>query len=1137
MVLVTTDLVGFDSDLTDEVRKRVGLSRGLAPEEVLINASHTHSAPTMRRWFVYSFDGQELVIPEYAAGVVDRITQAIEAAFDAMQLANLAVGTSTTHVCGYRRIDGTPLDADPSDKDHPLHDSFDPRVDVLTATTLSGARIATAFFTGCHAINMMWQRGISTDFPGATRDRLEAQKPGSVAFFFQGFGGDANPRNYFAAQRASMPPGVQPADDAQPDDPNTLADLRANMTSTATQLANDVAATQPRTVDGPVAIASTRAYLRDLTGNYLPTELELFTLGTDWALAASAHEVVSEYAASVRAQFPGFARGVTLAGYSNAVGSYIPTRRMISLPSPTNGYEPGSYYLYFRPGYPDWQDADLVSSGFGALSSKFKSELVAASSIRTGSLPAIVNAQYRSSYLTGTAAIADTERVDAFYRTTANQLMQVTSNGGRWTVPAGPLNGANGTLASDPVAVSWAPDRYDVFYRRTDGWLGQTYWNSVLGWTTYVHTEGATITSDPAAVSWGGTRGGPGRIDVVAVGTNGLLQHYSFDGRPMPAFWSFEQVPGSPQLRTSQRPVIVSSRAGRVEIYVRDVNDALRFVALNRQGGSVTWEPWKDLSNGLVSDPVAVAYAPGESLAFVRKADGNVYARGVSTEVGVFPSSSWFRFDGCGGSFGNPGGIVGALAAVSSAPGRVTLFARASSGNLCRWDLIGLSSGAPNSSQVAWQLTLPAMNVSSDFASARTTRGAGIAFHLSGQLDLVHWNEAEVNRPFELGNNLQCSFADERQCIWSPTDFGFLVPASGNPAGYARSDARSSVVFLDSAQHVSELALPGPGPLSFQTKWSLGDISRTAPTAASNPVAYVRKDSVNAVVYRSSDNHIRELSLSTVVWDWHPADLSTNPSSPAPLATGNPAAYVRSDGYSVVVFRGASNNHIYELALPLGGTTWQWGDLSQITSAPPAASDPVGYVRADGTNTVVFRSVNDNHVRELTLSGTNWSAADLSANASGAPPAVGVPRPYVRSDGYSIVVYRDSNNHIQELSLAPGATSWRCADLFTSLAAPAAASDPAPFVRSDTWNDVVYRGSDNHIHELALALGSTSWQFHDLSLLTGAPAATDTPSGYVRADGINAVVFRSSGDNHIRELWLSGTDWHQGDLTADAGGP
>ena len=91
------------------------------------------------------------------------------------------------------------------------------------------------------------------------------------------------------------------------------------------------------------------------------------------------------------------------------------------------------------------------------------------------------------------------------------------------------------------------------------------------------------------------------------------------------------------------------------------------------------------------------------------------------------------------------------------------------------------------------------------------------------------------------------------------------------------------------------------------------------------------------------------------------------------------------------------------------------------------------------------------------------------------------------------------------------------------------AAEQAAYRRSDNVNSVVYRGLDNHIHELYLPGGA--WGTGDLSKLTGATDAAGAPAGYVRWDNVNSVVYRGS-DNHIHELYLPrGGGWGTADLS------
>jgi len=99
--------------------------------------------------------------------------------------------------------------------------------------------------------------------------------------------------------------------------------------------------------------------------------------------------------------------------------------------------------------------------------------------------------------------------------------------------------------------------------------------------------------------------------------------------------------------------------------------------------------------------------------------------------------------------------------------------------------------------------------------------------------------------------------------------------------------------------------------------------------AASDPVAYVRSDGVTAVLFKSSDNRIRELTL--VGGSWVSSDL--NAATGGPLADGAGLnAYVRADRVNAVVYRTA-DNHVHELSLAKGGGTWSHGDLTSIVGA------------------------------------------------------------------------------------------------------------------------------------------------------------------------------------------------------------
>jgi hypothetical protein len=193
-----------------------------------------------------------------------------------------------------------------------------------------------------------------------------------------------------------------------------------------------------------------------------------------------------------------------------------------------------------------------------------------------------------------------------------------------------------------------------------------------------------------------------------------------------------------------------------------------------------------------------------------------------------------------------------------------------------------------------------------------------------------------------------------------------------------------------------------------------------------------------------------------------------------------------------------------------------------VQAIPNATRMPFGRVTPDNVPRVFYVS-EDNHINELRLLDSGWTHADLSAivsNVAPAFPASGRPFAYVTADGVPRIVYRGGDNHIHELRLQG---SWIQADLSAIVSdnPPAfpAAGDPFAFVTSDGIPRVLYRGADNHIHELRL---QNSWIQADLSSLASAKAdrltitsGLLTTSGSLPLDGFVTVVMNKSGDYSV----------------------
>ncbi|MBN2149290.1 MAG: hypothetical protein JW726_18020, partial [Anaerolineales bacterium] len=236
-----------------------------------------------------------------------------------------------------------------------------------------------------------------------------------------------------------------------------------------------------------------------------------------------------------------------------------------------------------------------------------------------------------------------------------------------------------------------------------------------------------------------------------------------------------------------------------------------------------------------------------------------------------------------------------------------------------------------------------------------------------------------------------------------------------------------------------------------------------------------------------------------------------------------------SDGISVVYYTG-TDMHIHELRLEGGG--WIWADLSYITGAPAVYyAEVTPYIRGDRLNAILFISRTNYDLYELRLQPDGWKYSDLTA-LSGAPLPRSYPSAMVRSDGITALTYT-YDRHIIELRLEGG--NWLWADLTDLSGAPDAIINvtrlTSGYVRSDGINALVYETHDGagRIYELRLDNG---WQAYELTSVKGAVPGY-YPIAYVRADGINAVVYLGT-DQHIQELRLGAT-WIPADLTSLAG--
>jgi len=184
-------------------------------------------------------------------------------------------------------------------------------------------------------------------------------------------------------------------------------------------------------------------------------------------------------------------------------------------------------------------------------------------------------------------------RTDLFWRSSAGDLIhQYRPSGGSWTR----TRNLGGDLASQPVAVSWAPGRMDVFARDTDNTLAHR-WYTAGRWSAW-QSLGGTLSSAPAVTSWA-----PGRLDLFIRGSGGGLRHTSYQSG---SGWSSWRSLGG---TLTSSPTAASWAPGRLDVFARGTGNTLRHKWFNSGSG---WSGWETLGGNLYSQPAVASPAEGQ---------------------------------------------------------------------------------------------------------------------------------------------------------------------------------------------------------------------------------------------------------------------------------------------------------------------------------------------------------------------------------------------------------------------------------------------------------------------------------------------------------------------------------------------
>ncbi|MBN2129385.1 MAG: hypothetical protein JW741_07805 [Sedimentisphaerales bacterium] len=171
VAICSTDFLGFPGPLCNRVRARVP---GIPPQNILIGATHNHSAPDC-----YGFPdetGKTAADVEYIGSVCDKLADAINEAVRNLQPARVKIATGEARgKIAYNYY---------------AEQLYDPRCDVIQILDARGAPTTTLVNYACHPEVIGPGRGIlCPDFVGPLYDRIEQQGGGTAIFMNGALGG------------------------------------------------------------------------------------------------------------------------------------------------------------------------------------------------------------------------------------------------------------------------------------------------------------------------------------------------------------------------------------------------------------------------------------------------------------------------------------------------------------------------------------------------------------------------------------------------------------------------------------------------------------------------------------------------------------------------------------------------------------------------------------------------------------------------------------------------------------------------------------------------------------------------------------------------------------------------------------
>lgn len=350
VALIRWDLVDVSESARDEVRAAVGAALRTDGRNIMVHASHTHSAPFapiwraghrgLERdlWWALRYMPPQNEFPPFQRWMARLLAATVDAArraAEGAQPASLAIGRVAVPEFLYNRRPRAPAwglaEAKPAvapGHSHPdwnaevLHGgaTFGPMDRTLSIVTVRGAAdqpIASLFHVACHSVSIYPSNpAISADWPGAA-SRTIAASLGGEALFLQGTCGDITPWRRGEAAVA------------------TMAEAFAAKARTAVRQAVKLTTAPLEVASMTIQLPLTPVAKKRLGADTVAAEIQAIVCGP-LAFVALPGEPMTELGQEIRARSP-FPQTLVL-GYANGNGAHY-----VGMPGEKarGGYEAG----------------------------------------------------------------------------------------------------------------------------------------------------------------------------------------------------------------------------------------------------------------------------------------------------------------------------------------------------------------------------------------------------------------------------------------------------------------------------------------------------------------------------------------------------------------------------------------------------------------------------------------------------------------------------------------------------------------------------------------------------------------------------------------------------------------------------